>query len=128
MSTPFTPHLVARQQGGEIEWPVLETEGNQKAVLCFSEAKRAQEYVDAHNAQALGWSVVQMDWDEFVRWLRSNLVKGVHLLLIDPKSNEEYGRALPLFQFLVAIEGMDSSASPFADLQELEKPHGQKGL
>ena len=88
MSKPFTPHLVARQQGGEIEWPVLEAEGGQKAIPCFTDAEHAQEYLDGHSAQALGWSVVQMEWNEFLRWLRTNLLKGVHLLVIDPKSNE----------------------------------------
>src|SRR5262245_458761 len=101
MSKPFAPYLVARHHGADIEWPVLEAEGNQKAVVCFTDAKNAQAYLDGHKAQALGWSVVQMEWDEFLRWLRSNLLKGVRLLFIDPKSTEDCNRALSLFQFLV---------------------------
>jgi hypothetical protein len=105
MSKPFAPYLVARQHGTDIEWPVLEVEGGQKAILCFTEASDAQEYLKGHDGQALGWSVVQIKCEEFLRWLRSNLLKGVTLLVIDPKSNENHGRALPLFQVLVAVEG-----------------------
>lgn len=122
MSNPFTPYLVARQHGAEIEWPVLEAEGGQKAVVCFTDAKQAHEYVESHNAQALGWSVVQMEWEEFLRWLRSNLVKGVHLLVINPKSNENFGRALPIFPLLVDVEGgtLGGWSEAFGQRQDIE--------
>lgn len=122
---PFAICLIARQHGAEIEWPVLEAEDAQKAVLCFTDAKLAHDYLHGHSGQPPGWSVVQMEWDEFLRWLRSNLFKGVHLLVFNPKSNEPLVRALPLFQFLVEMEGTESPASLLARLQEQEKPHGQ---
>lgn len=119
MSKHFAPHLVARQHGAEIEWPVLEAEDGQKAVVCFTQAKRAQEYLEGQSAQAPGWSVVQMEWEEFLRWLRSNLVNGVHLLVVNPKSNEDLVRALSICSLLVDVED-GALANPFEALDEQE--------
>jgi len=110
MSKPFNAYLVVRHHSAEIEWPVLETEGGQKALVCFTDSKQAREYVESHGAQTLGWSVVQMEGKEFLRWLRSNLLQGVGLLLVNPKPKQDYGRVVPIFRFLAEMESGDPSA------------------
>ena len=105
MSQPFAPYLVVRQHETEIEWFLLEASGNQKAIACFTDGQQAHEYLQDHGGQALDWSIVRMEWDEFLRWLRSNLTKGVDLLVINPKAGQHDSLTVPIFQFLVETEG-----------------------
>jgi hypothetical protein len=110
VSKPLAPYLVVRHHGAEIEWPVLEAESGQKALLCFTDAKPAREYVESHGAQTHGWSVVRMGREEFLRWLRSNLLQGVGLLLVNPGRKQDYSQAVPTFRLLVEMENGDLSA------------------
>jgi hypothetical protein len=48
-----------------------------------------------------------MGWTEFPKWLRANLLRGVHLILANPKPHNQRGLALPLFRFLVDVENGD---------------------
>ncbi len=95
--------LYRTEADGETYWPLFTVTSQpvQQAIAVFTSEENARHFAGGYG---LGdpWQVGEMPEAEFFRWLRTNLVKGVSLLAVNPRGTDAEVR--DIFELLAEIE------------------------
>src|SRR5437016_5852003 len=67
----LSPILLLKSTGENLKWPILETSDNKTSLVCFTDKRKAEEFVEAQGMH--GYELRTMELLEFGRWLRQNL-------------------------------------------------------
>jgi hypothetical protein len=92
----FSPILLLKSAGRNLKWPIFETSDNKTSLVCFTDKRKAEEFVEALGMH--GYELGTMELVEFGRWLRQNLRDGVNSISLDPDPSG--GRQMDIFHFL----------------------------